>query len=341
MEQDKDQNIQSLGGQARASKLTKQRRSEIARKAAEARWAKQGGSAIVAQYGAPERPLKIGFVEIPCYVLSDGTRVLAQRGLQSGIGMSEGGGKAGERKIAAFMDRLNDKGIDVRGLVARANSPIRFTPPHGGPPAFGYEAKMLPDICAVIIEADQRGKLDKRLKRLAKRAAILQHGFATVGIIALVDEATGYQDERARDALAKILEAFVAKELRKWVKSFPTEFYRELFRLRKLPYDGSVKRPQYIGHLTNDLVYARLAPGVLDELKRLTPRDEKGRLKRHLHRRLTQEIGHPKLLQHLASLTALMRACDTWEQFKKLVNRSLPPQKPLPLLDAAETKGGS
>ena len=108
-----------------------------------------------------------------------------------------------------------------------------------------------------------------------------------------------------------------------------------------MPYDGSVKRPQYIGHLTNDLVYARLAPGVLVELKRLTPRNEKGRLKQHLHRRLTQEIGHPKLLQHLASLTALMRACDTWEQFKKLVNRSLPKQKLLPLLDAAEAKGGS
>ena len=340
MEQGDDRNIQSLGGKARASKLTPRRRAEIAREAAEARWAKQGGAAIVAHYGAPERPLRIGPVEIPCYVLSDGTRVLAQRGLQSGIGMSEGGGQGGERRIASFMARLNDKSIDVRGLVARANSPIRFAPPHGGPPAFGYEATILPDICAVIIEADQTGKLDKRLKKLAERAAILQHGFATVGIIALVDEATGYQDERARDALAKILEAFVTKELRQWIKSFPTDFYRELFRLRKLPYDGSVKRPQYIGHLTNDLVYARLAPGVLVELKRITPRDEKGRLKHHLHRRLTQDVGHPKLLQHLASLTTLMRACDTWKQFKNLLNRSLPKQKPLPLLDAAEAKGG-
>ena len=340
MEQGEDQNIQSLGGKARASKLTPQRRAEIARKAAEARWAGQGGAAIVAHYGAPERPLRIGPVEIPCYVLSDSTRVLAQRGLQSGIGLSESGGSGGVRRIAALMSRLSDKGIDVRGLVARTNSPIRFIPPHGGNLADGYDARILPDICAVLIEAEQKGALDARLKRLAERAAILQHGFATVGIIALVDEATGYQDERARDALAKILEAFVAKELRKWIKSFPTDFYRELFRLRKLPYDGSVKRPQYIGHLTNDLVYARLAPSVLVELKRITPRDEKGRLKHHLHRRLTQDVGHPKLLQHLASLTTLMRACDTWEQFKNLLNRSLPKQKPLPLLDAAEAEGG-
>jgi hypothetical protein len=331
-----EQNIQSKGGQARATKLTRQRRAEIARKAAQARWDKLGGKAVVAHYGAPERPLRIGGIEIPCYVLSDGTRVLAQRGLQSGIGLSEGGGPSGARKIAALMSRLNNKGIDVRGLVARANSPIRFIPPHGGNPADGYEATILPDVCAVIIDADQKGKLDARLKRLAERAAILQHGFATVGIIALVDEATGYQEQRARDALAKILEAFVAKELRRWISTFPAEFYKEMFRLRKLPYDGSVKRPSYIGHLTNDLVYARLAPGVLDELRRLIPRDERGRLRHHLHRRLTEDVGHPKLRQHLASVTTLMKASENWDQFKKMVNRALPKYKRLPLFDGLE-----
>ena len=330
-----DQNIQSLGGQARATKLTHQRRAEIAREAARARWSKTG-SMVVAHYGAPERPLRIGDIEIPCYVLSDGTRVLAQRGLQSGIGLSEGGGPGGARKIAALMARLREKGIDIRGLVARANSPIRFIPPHGGNPADGYDATILPDICAVLIDAEQQGKLDRRLKRLAERAALLQHGFATVGIIALVDEATGYQSDRARDALAKILEAFVAKELRRWISTFPSEFYKELFRLRNIQYDGSVKRPGYIGHLTNDLVYARLAPGVLEELRRVTPRDDKGRLKHHLHRRLTEDVGHPKLLQHLASVTALMRAAETWDQFKKMADRALPKYKHLPLFDGLE-----
>ena len=91
---------------------------------------------------------------------------------------------------------------------------LSFIPPRGGNPADGYEATILPDLCAVLIDAQQQGVLDKRLIRLAQRAAILQHGFATVGIIAIVDEATGYQDVRQRDALAKILEKFVAKELR-------------------------------------------------------------------------------------------------------------------------------
>lgn len=200
----------------------------------------------VATHGSPEHPLRIGSIEIPAYVLADGTRLLAQRGLQRGIGLSEGGGQSGERKIAALMLKLASKGIDVRGLAVRANSPIRFIMPHGGI-ADGYDARILPDICAVLIEAEQQGKLDKRLNRLAARAAVLQHGFATLGIVALVDEATGYQDARAKDALAQILEAFIAKELRKWVSTFPVDYYKNLFRLRgwtfpNLPADQR-KRP--------------------------------------------------------------------------------------------------
>lgn len=82
-------------------------------------------------------------------------------------------------------------------------------------------------------------------------------------LFALIDEATGYQADRARDALAKILEEFIAKELQDYARCFTGEFYKELFRIRGLTYDGGMKRPQYIGHLSNDLMYSRLAPGVL------------------------------------------------------------------------------
>ena len=183
--------------------------------------------------------------------------------------------------------------------------------------AFGYPAELLPKVCDVFLDADQAGALAKGQKHIAAQAQVLIRGLAHVGIIALVDEATGYQDERARDALARILEAFIAKELRPWVRTFPTDFYKEMFRLRKIPYREDVKRPQYIGVLTNDLIYSRLAPGVLDELRRVTPRDEKGRLKTHLHRRLTEDVGHPKLQQHLSAVTALMKASDTWERLSR------------------------
>jgi hypothetical protein len=111
-------------------------------------------------------------------------------------------------------------------------------------------------------------------------------GFARVGIIALVDEATGFQRDRTGDALARILEAFVAKELQPWVKTFPNEYYAQLFRLRGLEYNtASVKRPQYFGVLTNNIVYDRLAPGVLKELKKVIPKSESGRPKGALSQR--------------------------------------------------------
>lgn len=313
------------GGRSRAEILPPSRRTEIARQAAMTRWAEQGKpQPLMAVYGALDRPLKIGAIEIPCYVLADGTRVLAQRGLQGGIGLSLGGGKGGARRIAELMVSLAEKGVDVRGLVARANSPIRFIPPHGGNPADGYEATILPDICAVLIDAHQQGKLGKFREHLAKRAAVLQHGWATIGIIGLVDEATGYQDFRQRDALAKILERFVAKELRPWVRMFPAEFYKQIYRLNNWPYEETSGRPGVIGHWTNNIVYKRLAPGVWEELKRITPRTPSGDYKHKLFQRLTDDFGHPKLREHLAGVLMLMKYSPDWRVFMDRLNQEYP-----------------
>ena len=109
--------------------------------------------------------------------------MLALRGLYSGIGLSQGGGRSGERKIVDLMAGLAGKGIDIRGLIARVSSPIKFIPHMAGNPADGFEATILPDICAVLIDAHQQGKLGKYREHLATRAAILQHGFATVGSV--------------------------------------------------------------------------------------------------------------------------------------------------------------
>jgi P63C domain len=144
----------------------------------------------------------------------------------------------------------------------------------------------------------------------------LLRGFARVGIIALVDEATGFQRDRTGDALARILEAFVAKELQPWVKTFPNEYYAQLFRLRGLEYNtSSVKRPQYFGVLTNNIVYDRLAPGVLKELKKVIPKSESGRPKGALSQALTRNIGYPKLREHLGAVIAYMTVSKDYFDF--------------------------
>jgi len=326
------------GGRARAKSLTAEQRSAIATAAVEERWRKQGKleSVVRATHGSPDRPLRIGSAEIPCYVLEDGRRVLAQKGMVKALGMTPGGSSHGQDRIVKFATQDRLKSFTSDRLKPGTLTPILFRTPDGSR-VLGYEATLLADMCDAILEARKHRALTQKQQHIADQCEILVRGFARVGIIALVDEATGYQADRTRDALAKILEAFVAKEIQKWVKTFQAEFYQQLFRLRKIPYKDTVKRPQYIGHLTNDLVYARLAPGVLDELRRLTPRDDKGRLKRRLFQRLTNDVGHPRLREHLAALTALMKASREWDQFQAMVDAALPRQIRLPLFDGPES----
>jgi hypothetical protein len=250
--------------------------------------------------------------------------VLALRGLYTALGISQGGGKGGVRRIAALMERLEKKGIQINGLSVRANSPIHFVPPHGGKPATGYEATLLPDICSALIRASQEGALDKRLGYLAERAELLQHGFATLGIIGLVDEATGFQEIRAKDALQAYLERFIRKELAAWVQRFPIEFFRELYRLKKWPWNGSSRRPGIVGHYIKDLVYERLGPGVIEELERINPSDGKGRRRAKHHQWLTEDLGNPALAQHMYALIGFMRAEEDWDTFKARFHRAYP-----------------
>jgi hypothetical protein len=153
----------------------------------------------------------------------------------------------------------------------------------------------------------------------------LLRGFARVGIIALVDEATGFQRDRTKDALSKILEAYIAKELQPWVKTFPDEYYAQLFRLRGLEYStSSVKRPQYFGYLTTDIVYERLAPGVLKELKKVIPKGKTGRRIAALSQALTCNIGYPKLREHLGAVIAYMTLSRDYFDFKDKLDRFRP-----------------
>ena len=288
---------------------------------------------IQATHGSEDHPLRIGDIEIPCYVLEDGRRIFSQRGLITSLGMAFGGTRnSGTDRLTQFVTSKGVFPFISADLLARSKSPIKFRTRRGSI-AFGYEATVLADLCDAVLAARQEEKLHSQQKHIATRCEILVRGFARVGIIALVDEATGYQSYRERRALERILEKFISQELARWAKTFPDEFYEELFRLREWPAPTSVKRPGVIGTWTNDIVYDRLAPGVLEELKRITPRDGKGRTKHRFFQRLTTEIGQPELHEHLIAVIALMKASPNWGVFYRLLQRAKPKlneQIPLP-----------
>lgn len=310
MDKDK-QKAGQIGGARRAEILPAERRAEIARKAAAARWG------VLRQAISLEGTVNIGGAEIDCYVLDDETRVLARAGFVRAIGRTgkvKGGRKFDEEfQTPVFLTADNLKPYFPNDLELNSK-PIFFS--YRGAEMIGYRAELLPDVCDIFADADRAGMLRANQKHIAEACRLLSRGLTRIGIIGLVDEATGYQRDRAANALAEILEKFIAKELRPWVHTFPDKFYAELFRLRGLEFPkDTVKKPLYFGHLTNDIIYARLAPNVLEQLKKETPRAPSGRHKHQLHRRLTEDFGHPKLREHLEAVLAVMKLSGDYREF--------------------------
>lgn len=283
------------GGIARSKALTKQERSEIAKRAAAARWqrARIEGPIIKAEFTGE---LSIGACKIPCAVLEDGRRVLSEHG------------------ITPFIDNE---------LIDGHLKPIPYE--SGKRILIGFDAELLPAACDVWLRARQAGALQSQQMPKALQAEILMRGLAQTGIVALVDEATGYQEIRDRQALQIILDKYLTDEWSKWTKRFPDDFYRELFRLKGLRYPTpSGKKPGFVGHWTNDIVYSRLAPGVLRELRKKNPRGPSGhRLRRH-HQHFTENFGEPELLQHLSNVTFLMKTCESDREFKRKLDLAAP-----------------
>ena len=320
---DSSDSIQSSGGKARAASLTHDQRSEIATKAAQARWAKPKAT--------HKGVLNIGSAKIPCAVLDNGKRVITEHGITNAILGSRSGAskrlkKAAESQGALLPLFLAPKNLDPfidNELKAGPLTPIIYEDENGIEQ--GYDAILLPAVCEIWLRARQAGALQKQQLGKAMAAEVLMRSLAKVGITALVDEATGYQDIRNKEALQALLDAFLLKELAAWAKRFPDDFYKEIFRLRGWQWNKlSVKRPILVGKLTNDIVYERLAPGVLAELENKNPKDERGKRKSTHHQWLTEDVGHPALAQHIHAIVGLMRASSSWAQFHDMLDKAFP-----------------
>ena len=315
--------IQSSGGKARAESLSEEQRHQIASKAAQARWAKPKAT--------HRGVLKIGEARIPCANLNDGRRIVSEHGITNAILGSRSGASKRLKKAAEIEGALLPLFLAPSNLIPFIDNDLKDGPlkpiiyDDEGKIEQGYDANLLPAVCEIWLKAREAGALQKQQLGKAMAAEVLMRSLAKVGIAALVDEATGFQDVRNKEALQALLDAFLSKELAAWAKRFPDEYYKEIFRLRGWQWNKlSVKRPILVGKLTKDIVYERLAPGVLTELENRNPKDERGRRKVHHHRWLTEDVGHPALAQHLHAITGLMRVCGSWGQFHDMLDKAFP-----------------
>lgn len=263
--------------------------------------------------------LNLAGIIIPCYVLEDGTRVLSGRKMQEALKMvDEGGEKSSGHRMAVSLSRKNISPFISKYLSVGTFSPIECY--DGKQKIMGYRAEALADICDVFLEARKEVALTSRQQKIADQCEILMRAFARVGIIALVDEATGYQNEREHLELQKILSAYISDEILKWQLTFTDDFYREIYRLWGLPFIPKYIRnkPSFIGKLTTKYIYEELPKGVVDKIKEKTGKTEHGNWKYKWHQSLTPEIGREHLKRQIIEVTTLMSISKSKEQFNDL-----------------------
>ena len=320
----------SKGGEARAASLSVERKKAIGRLAAEARWGTDLPRAT------HDGPLQIGDATLMAAVLPNGKRLIVQGTMLTAIGRSRTpkagtGGTVNVDGLPFFLSAEVLKPF-ITDELRLSTTPIFFRL-KSGPRAVGYDALLLPMVCKVYQnlrdwlmrrltkDTPEEAKLAKsvyaKYEHIITRCDELAHGFSQRGILALVDDATGYQDDRVRQDIDRIIETYVAPSLRPWAQKFPHEFFRQAYRLLGWKYEpGQTKHSPYMGKFINKYVFEALPPGVLDELKARLPKNEKGNRRAKLWQLLTIDTGILHLDRQLTADVTLMQIADQKEDFE-------------------------
>jgi hypothetical protein len=251
--------------------------------------------------------LAIGDQSLPVYVLHDGRRVISRTGALNFLTAGKGGGNLesylGIEAVAPFMpDDLADNYIDF-DIPQVVNKSVK-----------GMTASAFIDICRAYSRARDTGALATESQQaMAIRASMLLAAFAKTGIEAAIDEVTGYQYERAPDALQTKLKLFLAEEMRPWEKTFPDELWVQFGRLTN--WRGPIhSRPKYWGKLVNELVYGYMDADVMNWLKDNAPTPKAGK---NYHQWLNGQFGLKKLIEHIWMLIGMASACRDMPELRQ------------------------
>lgn len=269
-----------------------------------------------------ESDLHIGETTLTCSVLNDGRRVIKDTSLFKALDRS----RKGETRIEGFPPIIGSKTLATL-LTEKYPHYLETIMPFevaqfNGKTGKWYDANTIPMICDLYMEAEKEKLITANQQHVLDKAKILLRSLARVGITALIDEATNYQDIRGKDELQILLEQFISEELRPYSREFRRDYFEQLFRLYNLPYDPtSSRRPRFFAGFTRKYVYDMLPPNVWDKLDNINPliyNSERGRWdrKHRLHQYLSEDKGLKFLREHLESIIPVMKLSSDIEDFK-------------------------
>lgn len=261
--------------------------------------------------------LKI-FNDVPCYVLDDGQRVFRLFNLTKALRGKEHGKFANYLAASNIVEYLPER---LRPLTDNNNDRvpqgiIEFT--FNGQIEKGYNSEDFMDVCTAFVEANMDGvNLSDAQKEILFNANKFILACAKVGIVALIDEATGYQYEREFDALQLKLQYFLTDSLREWEKTFPDDLWEEFGRLTN--WKGSLtQRPKYWGKLVNEFIYDCMDRDLANYLRENKPPKYTGV---KYHQWLNENYGVKELTQHIWKIIGMSKSCESIEDLRYLTNR--------------------
>jgi len=304
---------QSKGGKARSESLSPSERQRIAREAAKARWDDPCPKAV---FGEEDKPIRIADLAIPCYVLDDGRRVITMNGMIDTLGMARGGAMVkGMNRLELFVSRERLKPFVSSNLHERIRNPIRFR--IGRTTAYGFDSDTLIDVAEAVIQADNKGTLQKQQAAIAHQCRVITSSLTRIGLIALIDEATGYQSKRDKDELQQILTAYLLPEHRPWMQTIPDEFTNEIYRVYGWVRTANNRGPRYAGKLIRNLIYEKLPKPVLPALDEANPSNAKYQRKHRHHQFLTEKQGLDHFRTQVITVMTLLRISKNKGDFNR------------------------
>ena len=312
------------GGVARAQKLSPEKKSEISRNAAVARWGTKA-----THVGNFKKELGL---DVDCYVLGDSqkTPVISQTGMARALGFSPRG-----NALPRFLGTIAMADYGGAELKQKLENPVKFqwtAVGAGTPPVtvFGSDAALLIDICQAIGAAAASNKLKaKRYRGIVGQSQIVLGASAKQGIRDLVYALSGYSP--STEEVIAAFKLYVQEEARKYEPEFPSDLYLQWHRLYNIPIPARGK-PWQFKHLTVRHIYHPLAKSSGKILSLLRAEKASGGDRQKKLFQFLNEIGARALGRHLGRVLEMAESSPDKQAYERRVEERFGTQLELDLV---------
>lgn len=263
------------------------------------------------------------FNDLPCYVLDDGQRVFRLSNLTKALRDKEhgkfGNYLASSNIVKYLPNRLRPLTDENHDRIPQGVVEFKFNDKIEK----GYNSEDFMDVCSAFVTANLNGeKLSEAQQEIVKNANKFILSTAKIGVVALIDEATGYQNIRhSKELQLKIQYFLIDKDsnAREWEKTFPDELWYEFGRLTN--WKGNIKkRPKYWGKYVNELIYNLLDKDIAQYLRENKPPKYNGHKK--YFQWLNEKYGLKELTQHIWQIIGMAKTCENMNELKILASQN-------------------